>query len=43
VRGGSDAARAFFVDVERLPGRLAFDHDALLQKALVQEALQGPR
>lgn len=34
VRGGSDAARAFFVDVARLPGRLAFDHDALLQQAL---------
>jgi ADP-ribose pyrophosphatase YjhB (NUDIX family) len=34
VRGGSDAARAFFVDVERLPGRLAFDHDTLLQQAL---------
>lgn len=34
VRGGSDAARAFFVDVERRPGRLAFDHDVLLRQAL---------
>jgi|GEM_PF-1569748 len=34
VRGGSDAARAFFVDVGRLPGRLAFDHDQLLRQAL---------
>jgi ADP-ribose pyrophosphatase YjhB (NUDIX family) len=33
VRGGSDAARAFFVDVDRLPGPLAFDHDALLARA----------
>jgi ADP-ribose pyrophosphatase YjhB (NUDIX family) len=41
VRGGSDAARAFFVDVERLPGRLAFDHDTLLRQAL--QALRSER